>query len=73
MSTQKFVTTEGVNPLGKKMQMRQYSKRSQQASEIYHKLGLREAPFREIKIYGIQGPYPDAHTPPPATITRLPP
>ena len=56
MSTQNFVTTEGVNPLGKKVQMRQYSKPSQQASEIYHKLGLREAPFRGIKIYRIQGP-----------------
>jgi len=47
MSTQKLVTTEGVNPLGEKVEMRQCSKPSKQASEIYQKLGLREAPFQE--------------------------
>ena len=56
MSTQKLVTTEGVNPLGEKVEMRQCSKPSKQATEIYQKLGLREAPFRKIKICRTQGP-----------------
>ncbi|EEK15897.1 hypothetical protein PORUE0001_0755 [Porphyromonas uenonis 60-3] len=56
MSTQKLVTTEGVNPLGEKVEMRQCSKPSKQASEIYQKLGLREAPFRKIKICRTQSP-----------------
>ena len=56
MSKQKLVTTEGVNPLGEKVEMRQCSKPSKQATEIYQKLGLREAPFRKIKICRTQSP-----------------
>ena len=56
MSTQKLVTTEGVNPLGEKVEMRQCSKSSKQDTEIYQKLGLREASFKKIKICRIQSP-----------------
>ena len=56
MSTQKLVDTEGVNPLGEKVEMRQCSKPSKQAIEIYQKLGLREARFRKIKICRTQSP-----------------
>lgn len=56
MSTQKLVTTEGVNPLGEKVQLRQCSKPSKQASEIYQKLGLKETPFRRLKICRSQSP-----------------
>ena len=44
MSTQKLVTTEGKNPLGDTVQMRQCSKPSKQAIEMYDKLRLKHAP-----------------------------
>ncbi len=50
MSTQKLVTTEGKNPLGDTVQMRQCSRPSKQATEIYDKLRLKHAPFRKIRI-----------------------
>ena len=56
MSTQKLVTTEGFNPLGEKVQLRQCSKPSKQAVEIYEKLNLKQAPFRKIKICRTQSP-----------------
>lgn len=56
MSTQKLVTTEGVNPLGEKVMMRQCSKPSKQATKIYEKLGLKLVPFRKIKICRTQSP-----------------
>ena len=46
MSTQKLVTPESVNPLGEKVEMRQCSKHSKQATEIYQKLGY-EKPLQE--------------------------
>ena len=52
MSTQKLVTPESVNPLGEKVEMRQCSKHSKQATEIYQKLGLREAPSGKSKSVG---------------------
>lgn len=50
MSTQKLVTTTAVNALGDKVEFRQCSKPSKQASEIYRLLNLKEAPFKKIKI-----------------------
>ena len=50
MSTQKLVTTEGKNPLGDTVQMRQCSKPSKQATEIYDKSRLKHAPFRKTRI-----------------------
>ena len=56
MSTQKLVTTQGFNPLGEKVELRQCSKPTKAASEIYRALGYREAPFKKIKICRTQGP-----------------
>ena len=56
MSTQKLVTTEGRNPLGDIIQMRQCSNPSKQATAIYDKLKLKYAPFRKIKICRTQSP-----------------
>ncbi|EFL46411.1 transposase, IS4 family [Prevotella disiens FB035-09AN] len=56
MSTQKLVTTEGRNPLGDIVQMRQCSNPSKQATAIYDKLKLKYAPFRKIKICRTQSP-----------------
>lgn len=50
MSTQKLITTVGFNPMGEKVEMRQCSRPSKEATEIYRKLKLKEAPFRKIKI-----------------------
>lgn len=50
MSTQKLVTTEGRNPLGDIVQIRQCSNPSKQATAIYDKLKIKYAPFRKIKI-----------------------
>lgn len=56
MSTQKLITTEAVNALGQKVQLRQCSKPSKQAQEIYKALQLKEAPFKKIKICRTQKP-----------------
>nr|WP_237581683.1 IS1634 family transposase [Prevotella ihumii] len=56
MNTQKLVTTEGRNPLGDIVQMRQCSNPSKQATAIYDKLKLKYAPFRKIKICRTQSP-----------------
>lgn len=56
VSTQKLVTTEGRNPLGDIVQMRQCSNPSKQATAIYDKLKLKYAPFRKIKICRTQSP-----------------
>ena len=56
LSTQKLVTTEGRNPLGDIVQMRQCSNPSKQATAIYDKLKLKYAPFRKIKICRTQSP-----------------
>ena len=46
MSTQKLVTTEGRNPLGDIVQIRQCSNPTKQATAIYDKLKIKYAPFR---------------------------
>ena len=56
MSTQKLVTSEAVNALGEKICFRLCSKPTKSAKEIYEKLGLREAPFKKIKICRTQPP-----------------
>ena len=56
MRTQKLVTTEGRNPLGHILQMRQCGNPSKQAAAIYDKLKLKHAPFRKIKICRTQSP-----------------
>lgn len=50
MSTQKLVTTEAVNALGDKVTLRQCSRPSKEAKEIYRILKYREAPFRQKEI-----------------------
>lgn len=56
MSTQKLVTTTAVNALADKVEFRQCSKPSKQASEIYRLLGMKEVPFKKIKICRTQPP-----------------
>ena len=56
MSTQKLVTTHGINPLGEKVELRQCSRPTKSAVEIYRALGYKEAPFRKIKICRTQRP-----------------
>lgn len=56
MSTQKLVTTEAVNALGEKVQLRQCSRPTKAATAIYEKLHLKPAPFRKIKICRTQPP-----------------
>ncbi|MDL2326922.1 transposase, partial [Bacteroidales bacterium OttesenSCG-928-A14] len=56
MSTQKLVTTEAVNALGDKVTLRQCSKPTKQAEQIYEALNLKHAPFRKVKICKTQPP-----------------
>lgn len=56
MSTQKLVTTEAVNALGDKVELRQCSKPTKPAEKIYTALGLKQAPFKKIKICRSQPP-----------------
>lgn len=56
MSTQKLVTTEGVNPLGEKVKLRQCSRPTKAACEIYDALGYKKAPFRKMEICRTQRP-----------------
>ena len=56
MSTQKLVTTEAVNALGEKVQLRQCSRPTKAATAIYEKLHLKPVPFRKIKICRTQPP-----------------
>ena len=56
MSTQKLVTTEGINPLGDKVELRQCSRPKKSAVEIYRALNYNEAPFKKIKICRTQPP-----------------
>ena len=63
MSTQKLVTTQGINPLGDKVELRQCSQPAKSAVEIYRALGYREAPFKKIKICRTHEP-PDPSQPP---------
>ena len=50
MSTQKAVTSEAVNALGEKVEMRICSTPTEQAAEIYSMLKYKPMPFRKIKI-----------------------
>lgn len=50
MSTQKAVTSEAINVLGEKVEMRICSKPTEQAAEIYSMLNYKPMPFRKIKI-----------------------
>jgi len=56
MRTQKLVTTHAENALGEKVELRQCSKPSKQAQEIYRMLGMKPAPFRKMKICRSQRP-----------------
>lgn len=56
MDTQKLVTTEALNGNGEKVELRQCSRPSRQAQEIYRALGYREAPFKKRKICRSQPP-----------------
>lgn len=56
MDTQILVTTEVLNGNGDKVELRQCSKPSKQAQEIYRALGYREAPFKKRKICRSQPP-----------------
>ena len=56
MSAQKLVTTEALNAVGDKVELRQCSEPSKQAREIYCLLGYKEAPFKKIKICRSQPP-----------------
>lgn len=50
MSTQKAVTSEAVNTLGEKVEMRICSTPTEQAADIYSMLNYKQMPFRKIKI-----------------------
>ena len=50
MSTQKAITTEGVNALGEKVSLRLCSEPSKAAEDIYERLKYRKMPFRKIQI-----------------------
>lgn len=56
MSTQKLVTTTAVNALGMKVEFQHCSKPSGEAAKIYRLLGLKETPFKKIKICKTQQP-----------------
>lgn len=56
MSTQKAVTTQAVNALGEKVEMRICSLPQKGAEEIYSKLNYKKIPFRKIKICSTQPP-----------------
>ena len=50
MSTQKAITTEGVNALGEKVSLRLCSEPNKAAEDIYERLRYRKMPFRKIQI-----------------------
>ena len=50
MSTQKAGTTEALNALGEKVQMRLCSEPNKSANDIYERLKYKKMPFRKIKI-----------------------
>ncbi|MGL5937427.1 MAG: IS1634 family transposase, partial [Phocaeicola sp.] len=56
MSTQKLVTTQAINALGEKVTLRQCSKPSKQAQDIYTALRLKHEPFKKLKICRTQHP-----------------
>lgn len=50
MSTQKAITTEAVNGMGEKVQLRLCSEPNKSADDIYERLKYKKMPFRKIKI-----------------------
>ena len=50
MSTQKAITTEGVNALGEQVCLRLCSEPGKAAEDIYERLRYRKMPFRKIQI-----------------------
>ena len=56
MSTQKAVTSEAVNAMGQKVEMRICSTPTEQAADIYSMLNYKKMPFRKIKICRTQSP-----------------
>ena len=55
MSTQKAVTTEAVNALGEKVEVRLCSTPKKEAADIYEMLGYKKMPFwRKIKVCSTQ-------------------
>ena len=50
MSTQKAITTEGVNALGEKVSLRLCSEPSKAAEDIYERLKYRKMKFKKIQI-----------------------
>ncbi|MGL5938145.1 MAG: hypothetical protein ACRCY5_05400, partial [Phocaeicola sp.] len=54
MSTQKAVTTEGINALGEKIETRICSDPTKDATQIYKALKYKDRPFRKIKICSTQ-------------------
>jgi len=54
MSTQKAVTTEAINALGEKVQMRLCSEPTKVAEDIYDKLRYKRMPFRKIRLCSTQ-------------------
>ncbi len=55
-STQKLVTTKAINALGESVELRQCSRPSKQAIEIYDALGFKHHPFKKRKICRTQRP-----------------
>ena len=56
LSTQKAITTEGRNPLGEVVELRQCSDPTESAAEIYRALGYKSMPFRKYTIKGLSPP-----------------
>jgi transposase len=56
MSTQKAVTSEAVNAMGERVEMRICSTPTEQAADIYSMLNYKKMPFRKIKICRTQSP-----------------
>ena len=71
VSTQKLVTTQGVNPLGDRVELRQCSQPKKSAQEIFKALGYREAPFKKIKICRTHEPPDPSVTTSTATKTKF--
>ena len=67
MRTQKLVTTHAVNALGQPVELRQCSRPTRQAQEIYRLLKMKPAPFKKMKICRTQHPPHDPAIPLPAT------
>ena len=56
MSTQKAVTSEAVNAMGEKVEMRICSTPTEQAADIYSMLNYKKMPFRKIKVCRTKSP-----------------